>query len=182
MATLPPLYKYLDVQGATLTLTNRTLKHSKPSYFNDVEDLTIKSIFPESDDVALDIMNSGLTDIILRNLNAIPTTENESQRAKILQIQSIYRTNPKAADIVKKAMKERPVYRQRHATHPQAYRSHLADAAWSPHLGSSRLFGHERKDTAGHIWPPPSGLFTRCSRFHRLAPRPKKGNVGYFVG
>ncbi len=109
MATLPPLYKYFDVQGATLTLTNRTLKHSKPSYFNDVEDLTIKSIFPESDDVALDVMNSWLTDIILRNLNAIPATENESQRVKILQIQSIYRTNPKAVDIVKKAMKERPV-------------------------------------------------------------------------
>jgi hypothetical protein len=41
---LPPLYKYLDVQGAKLTLGNRTFKHAKPSDFNDTEDLTIQSI------------------------------------------------------------------------------------------------------------------------------------------
>lgn len=35
----PPLYKYLDLQGAKLTLGNRTFKHSKPSDFNDTEDL-----------------------------------------------------------------------------------------------------------------------------------------------
>ena len=45
--TLPPLYKYLDVSGAKLTLGNRTFKHAKPSDFNDTEDLTIKSIFTE---------------------------------------------------------------------------------------------------------------------------------------
>jgi hypothetical protein len=44
---LPPLYKYLNVEGAKLTLGNRTLKHAKPSDFNDTEDLTIQSIFPE---------------------------------------------------------------------------------------------------------------------------------------
>jgi hypothetical protein len=31
---LPPLYKYLDVQGAKLTLGNRTFKHAKPSTFS----------------------------------------------------------------------------------------------------------------------------------------------------
>jgi hypothetical protein len=34
---LPPLYKYLDVQGAKLTLGNNTFRHAKPSTFNDVE-------------------------------------------------------------------------------------------------------------------------------------------------
>ena len=48
----PPLYKYLDIQGAKLTLKNRCFKHSKPSYFNDTEDLTARSIFPEDDDTA----------------------------------------------------------------------------------------------------------------------------------
>jgi hypothetical protein len=49
---LPPLYKYLDVQGAKLTLGNRTLKHAKPSDFNDTEDLTIQSIFLEETEAA----------------------------------------------------------------------------------------------------------------------------------
>ena len=38
--TLPPLYKYLNVQGAKLTLGNRTFRHAKPSDFNDIEDMT----------------------------------------------------------------------------------------------------------------------------------------------
>src|SRR3982074_32542 len=45
--TLPPLYKYLNVQGAKLTLGNRTFRHAKPSDFNDIEDMTVQSIFPE---------------------------------------------------------------------------------------------------------------------------------------
>jgi hypothetical protein len=51
--SLPPLYKYLNVEGAKLTLGNRTFRHAKPSDFNDVEDLTIQSIFPEETDAAL---------------------------------------------------------------------------------------------------------------------------------
>ena len=31
---LPPLYKYLDIDGAKKTLSNRTLRHAKPSNFN----------------------------------------------------------------------------------------------------------------------------------------------------
>ena len=46
---LPPLYKYLSVQGAKLTLGNNTFKHAKPSDFNDIEDLTIQSIFSRGD-------------------------------------------------------------------------------------------------------------------------------------
>jgi hypothetical protein len=47
MCTLPPLYKYLDFKGALLTLANKTFKHAKPSDFNDTEDLTLQSLFPE---------------------------------------------------------------------------------------------------------------------------------------
>ncbi len=46
--TLPSLYKYFGVEGARLTLRNRTFKHAKPSDFNDTEDLTIQSVFPEA--------------------------------------------------------------------------------------------------------------------------------------
>lgn len=39
---LPPLYKYLDVKGAKLTLGNDTFRHAKPSDFNDVEDMAVQ--------------------------------------------------------------------------------------------------------------------------------------------
>jgi Protein of unknown function (DUF2971) len=106
----PPLYKYLDVQGATLSLRDKTFKHSKPSYLNDTEDLTIKSIFPETDEEAVKILNAGLSDIILRNLNKTPTVENPTQRSDILKMQAAYRIYPKAAEIVKKSMVENPVH------------------------------------------------------------------------
>ena len=37
--TQPPLYKYLDVRGAKLTLGNKTFRHAKPSDFNDLKKL-----------------------------------------------------------------------------------------------------------------------------------------------
>jgi hypothetical protein len=69
----PPLYKYLDVQGAKLTLGNNTFKHSKPSDFNDIEDLTVQSIFPEDTEAALEKLSNGFTDVILQHLNDPPT-------------------------------------------------------------------------------------------------------------
>jgi hypothetical protein len=61
---LPPLYKYLDVQGALLTLGNRTFKHARPSDFNDTEDVTVQSIFPEETEVALTKVARGFIDVI----------------------------------------------------------------------------------------------------------------------
>jgi hypothetical protein len=46
---LPPLYKYLSVEGAKKTLGTNTFRHAKPSSFNDTEDLTVSSIFPEGE-------------------------------------------------------------------------------------------------------------------------------------
>jgi hypothetical protein len=62
--TQPPLYKYLDVNGAELTLKNKCLKHAKPSEFNDTEDLTIRSIFPEDDETALRQLEIGFVDVL----------------------------------------------------------------------------------------------------------------------
>jgi hypothetical protein len=107
---LPPLYKYLDVRGAQLTLGNRSFKHSKPSEFNDKEDLTIRSIFPESDEVALAEMNKGLTDILLKHLYETPTVENPTQRAKIVLMQQVFQTHPEAAKLVKEQMKSSKVF------------------------------------------------------------------------
>src|SRR5438094_689716 len=98
--TLPPLYKYLDVQGAKLTLGNAIFKHAKPSDFNDIEDLTIQSIFPEETEAALQKLSNGFTDVILQHLNDPPTC-GSPMKEKVAVIQHIYRSNPKAAGIVK---------------------------------------------------------------------------------
>jgi hypothetical protein len=97
---LPPLYKYLDVQGAKLTLGNGTFKHAKPSDFNDTEDLTIQSIFSEETEIALQKLSNGFTDMILQNLYKPPTCSSP-MKEKVARIQQIYRANPKAAELVK---------------------------------------------------------------------------------
>jgi hypothetical protein len=98
--TPPPLYKYLDVSGAKLTLGNRTLKHAKPSDFNDTEDLTIQSIFAEDTEEALKKIASGFTDVILRHLDEEPTCSSP-MKEKIRVIQQVYRANPGAPDLVR---------------------------------------------------------------------------------
>ena len=113
---LPPLYKYLDVQGAKLTLRNRTFKHAKPSDFNDTEDLTIQSIFSEETDVALKRLTAGFTDVILRH-RADPPTCGSPIKEKVALIQYVYRTNPMAADAVKAVkaeMEMEPVFDVEH--------------------------------------------------------------------
>ncbi|MEQ9519943.1 MAG: DUF2971 domain-containing protein [Parvibaculum sp.] len=97
---LPPIYKYLDVQGAKLTLGNRTFKYAKPSDFNDTEDLTIQSIFPEETEVALKKMANGFLDVILQHLNDPPTC-NSPNREKVMLMQQTFRTDPSAADFIK---------------------------------------------------------------------------------
>jgi Protein of unknown function (DUF2971) len=97
---LPPFYKYLNVRGAKLTLGNRTFRHAKPSDFNDIEDMTVESIFPEETEVALKRLSEGFTDVILAHLDDPPTCASP-MREKLALIQQAYRNNPKAAELVK---------------------------------------------------------------------------------
>jgi hypothetical protein len=113
---LPLLYKYLDVQGAKLTLGNRTFKHAKPSDFNDIEELTIQSIFPEETEVALKKLSNGFTDVILQHLHDPPTCSSP-MREKVATIQRVFRTNPMAAEVVKAEMSKeggKPIYDVEH--------------------------------------------------------------------
>ena len=113
---LPPLYKYLDVRGAKLTLGNGTFKHSKPSDFNDIEDLTVQSIFPEETEAALTKLSMGFTDMILRHLNDPPTC-NSPLREKVALIQHAFRTRPQVAEVVKAEMNMaggKPIYDVEH--------------------------------------------------------------------
>lgn len=114
--TPPALYKYLDVQGAKLTLGNGTFKHAKPSDFNDIEDLTIQSIFPEETEAALMRLSNGFTDLILQHLDDPPTCSSP-MREKVALIQYIFRTNPKAPEIVKAELSKeggKPIYDVEH--------------------------------------------------------------------
>ena len=104
--SLPPLYKYLDVQGANLTLTNRNFKHAKPSSFNDTEELTIRSIFPESDADALRQIEDGFTDALMRHLDDPPTCLNIDMRKKVELLQAVFKANPDAANRVKESQSQ----------------------------------------------------------------------------
>jgi hypothetical protein len=101
----PSLYKYLGVDGARLTLRSRTFKHAKPSDFNDVEDLTIQSVFPETLEEACKTMCDGFTDVILKNIGTPPTCANLEMRRKISLLQEVYRKNPSAAERVEAVTK-----------------------------------------------------------------------------
>jgi Protein of unknown function (DUF2971) len=99
----PPIYKYLNVQGAKLTLGNKTFKHAKPSDFNDIEDLTVRGIFPEDDETALREMESGFTDVIMQHLEDPPTCLNPNLRAKVALLQAVFKANPGASRLIKEA-------------------------------------------------------------------------------
>jgi hypothetical protein len=99
--TLPALYKYLDAQGAKLTLQNRCFKHAKPSTFNDIEDLTIRSIFPEDDETALQILKNGFVDVLVANIDNRPTCHSERLQATITQFLRYLKRNPQLAEALR---------------------------------------------------------------------------------
>ena len=104
---LPPLYKFLDVRGAKLTLGNRTFKHSKPSDFNDTEDLTVQSLFAIPLDLASRTVEYAIPDVVLRHLDFTPTCAPALAR-QVVQLQEIFRANPGAADILKRELPKLP--------------------------------------------------------------------------
>src|SRR2546427_825172 len=127
--TLPSLYKYLDVSGAKLTLGNKTLKHARPSDFNDVDDLTIQSIFPEDTEEALKKISGGFTDVILRHLDEEPTCSSP-MKEKIRVIQQVFRANPGAAELVQAELTnpgERIYDVEYHRDRAQAYIAEIND-------------------------------------------------------
>jgi len=104
-----PLYKYLGVEWARLTLTNQTFKHAKPSDFYDLEELTIRSIFPGDDASALRELEAGFTDVLLAHLDDQPTSLNVDLREKVSMLLGIFRSNPEAARLVKEKKASGPV-------------------------------------------------------------------------
>jgi Protein of unknown function (DUF2971) len=108
---MPPTqyYKYLNVEGATLTLRNRNFKHSKPSEFNDPKDLTVEMIFPEGEEAALGSIKNNFNDVILKNLDRTPTCSSARMRMQIGMLQAAFKKNPGAAAIMKEAVQKEPL-------------------------------------------------------------------------
>jgi hypothetical protein len=104
---LPPLYKYLDVDGAKKTLGNKCLRFSNPSEYNDLEDMTAQSLFPDDLETALAMLSDGFVDVIVENPDAPPTCL-EKLRPKVAELQKIFQADPSVARAVKDGVKRDP--------------------------------------------------------------------------
>lgn len=105
---LPALYKYLDIQGARLTLKNRTFKHAKPSTFNDTEELTIRGIFPEDDETALAQLQNGFVDLLKKHIDDKPTCLSLSMRMKVMLLQKSLKAD--MAELLKRQLTQLKIY------------------------------------------------------------------------
>jgi len=94
---LPPLYKFLDVRGAKLTLRNGTFKHSNPRDFNDVDDLTVNSVFPVTVEEATDRFQALFIDVLLENLDREPKCPSP-MREQLKLIQRAMKHDPSLVD------------------------------------------------------------------------------------
>jgi len=101
---LPPLYKYLSLEGARLTLGNGTFRHAKPSDFNDDMDMTLQSVFPGDIEAALEEMTAGTAQIISDNLDKVPTASSPELRQTVQLMQQIFRENPDAVEVIEKEL------------------------------------------------------------------------------
>lgn len=106
---LPPLYKFTDRNGARLTLGNGTFRHAKPSSFNDLEDLTIRSVFPEETEIALEILTKAMPDVIARNLETEPKGDPKT-RYMIVAIQRAIKANAEVLDVIRGELQAKPIY------------------------------------------------------------------------
>lgn len=104
---LPPLYKYLDVQGAKLTLGNKCFKFAKPSEYKDLQDMKVQDLFPDKLETALPKLSDGFVDGIMANLYAPPTCP-PKQRPTVMTLQRIFRDHPEQAKAVKQGLREDP--------------------------------------------------------------------------
>jgi hypothetical protein len=55
-------------QGAKLTLGNQCFRFAKPSEYEDLEDMTAQSLFPDKLKTALVMLSDGFVDAIMANL------------------------------------------------------------------------------------------------------------------
>ncbi len=102
----PPIYKYLDVDGARATLEKQTFKWTKPSQFKakfkDDMDMTISKLFPEDVEQSLEIIKDNFITILANN-------DNQQLRYSdplVTLIQECFRNNPAAVNAFQKKLQQ----------------------------------------------------------------------------
>jgi hypothetical protein len=97
------------VDGAKLTLGNRSFRHAKPATFKDLEDMTVRSVFPEDVETALARLSEGCVDIIVDNIDATPTSSPKLAKT-VKELQSILKADPGQVETLKRQMKKAGVF------------------------------------------------------------------------
>ena len=101
---LPPIYKYLDVEGARATLERQKFKWTKPSQFKakfkDDMDMTISRLFPEDHEQSLEIIRDNFNTMLASNLDQQLTHSDP----RLALIQQAFRNNPEAVNIVQEEL------------------------------------------------------------------------------
>jgi len=108
-SVIPALYKYLDVDGAKKTLANKSFRCSKPSTFEDLEDMTLGSIFVEDIETSLLKISERSVDVITENVDAEPTCA-PKLAAAVKELQRIFRDDPGAAEAVRDKIKKTGIF------------------------------------------------------------------------
>ena len=100
----PPIYKYLNVNGASATLTQQTFKWTKPSQFKakykDDMDMTISKLFSEDNEQSLEIIRDNFNTILANNIDQRLTYSDP----RLPLIQQAFRNNPEAVNIVQEKL------------------------------------------------------------------------------
>lgn len=102
--TLPPLYKFMGVDGAKATLCTRSFRHAKPCTFNDAEDVTIQSLFPEELAVALKSTAEALPGVLVSHIDNEPTCS-PYRAAQIKELQAALRADQSLAEKFQEVVK-----------------------------------------------------------------------------
>ncbi|RTR33630.1 DUF2971 domain-containing protein [Shewanella atlantica] len=114
---LPPLYKYLNVMGAKLTLQNQCFRHAKPSTYNDTEDLTIRGVF----DGELEDAWECLPEVLSDNLDKVLTC-GFPMRDQVTAMQHAIRTRPDLVKVLQGA-----AHRQDEERYKEIVERHIED-------------------------------------------------------
>lgn len=177
--TLPPLYKYLNVDGARKTLGNKCFRFAKPSEYEDLEDMTAQSLFPDELETALEMLQDGFVGVIVDNPDAVPTCS-EKLKPAVVELQKMFRENPALADVVKEGLKKDPDSNgfniEHWRTRSEAFVKEINDFMQGHRVlcvttdkASDRMWKEYAKDSQGIVLRIEPSL-SKDSKFQKFAP------------
>lgn len=135
----PNFYKYLDINGARLSLGNKNFKHADPTSFNDTEELTVQNLYEGTEEEIYSTMLRHFHNVISNNLDAPSTALNSRIRQQITFLQGVYKNNPAAIDIIRSEIEQQtdPIFEDIDA-HRKQIAGHIAEI--NHHMKQHRIF------------------------------------------